>query len=314
MMSKRPYVIVAGGLNADLQGRSRSPFRPGDSNPGVASLAAGGVGRNIAENLARLGCRVDLVSVLGDDELSAWLLAGCARLGIGTKLIHILPDTAASQYLCLLDSDGSLVGAVASMDGMEVLTPDILARRASSFQAADLIAADANLPPAALEWLTGTLAGKPLLLDPVSASKAVRALPCVGRFSMVKPNRAEAEVLSGLPCQDEEEAIRAAEALRSRGVEQVFLSLGIRGLLFEGPDFRGIIRPPETRAVNVSGAGDAASAALAWARLKGFDTALAAACAVGAASLTAAVWETVSPEMSPDLLLERAKGARHEAY
>jgi pseudouridine kinase len=147
------HVVVVGGLNVDLQGTCRVPFRPCDSNPGQASMPAGGVGRNIAENLARLGCRVDLVSVLGDDSLSGWLRSSCEALGIGMDGCLILPDTPVSQYLCLLDSDGSLVGAVAAMDGMDSLTPKALEAREPVLDAANLIVADANLPEA--EVLTG---------------------------------------------------------------------------------------------------------------------------------------------------------------
>lgn len=311
-MLSHPHVVVVGGLNADLQGACRSPFRPADSNPGQASLAAGGVGRNIAENLVRLGCRVDLISVLGDDALSGWLRACCAQAGIGMEGCLTLPGTPASQYICILDSDGSLVGAVAAMDGMEGLTPEVLESRLPLLRAADLIVADANLPASSLEWIADCFSGKPLLLDPVSVAKAAKARSCAGRYALVKPNRAEAEVLSGVPCRDEAGALAAASALRRLGSERVFLSLGREGLLYDGPDGRGVVRPPEMRTVNVSGAGDAAAAALAWAYLAGRATRRCAALAAAASALTVSAWETVSPLFSPETLENLAQGVRYE--
>lgn len=307
-----PYVAVLGGLNADLQGICHAPFRPGDSNPGRASLSAGGVGRNIAENLVRLGCRVDLVSVLGDDALSLWLKTSCCRLGIGTDLCLVVKDAPASQYLCLLDSDGSLAGAVAAMDGMDALTPDVLESHDFALRKADLIVADANIPAASLEWLAVRYSGKPMLLDPVSAAKAERGRSCAGRFPMIKPNRAEAEVLTGLPCADTEGAVQAAKELRRKGAERVFLSQGRSGLLFDGEDDRGIAHPPAVRTVNVSGAGDASAAVLAWAYLRGCGTRRSAALAAAAAALTVSAVETVSPRICPETLEKLSEGVRFE--
>jgi len=48
-------VLVVGGANVDLQGIAFSAFVPGDSNPGRIFSRLGWVGRNIAENCARLG-------------------------------------------------------------------------------------------------------------------------------------------------------------------------------------------------------------------------------------------------------------------
>ena len=51
----KPYVCVIGGLNIDLQGSSDAPLVLNDSNPGEIEMSAGGVGRNIAENIVRNG-------------------------------------------------------------------------------------------------------------------------------------------------------------------------------------------------------------------------------------------------------------------
>ena len=49
------YIAVVGGVNIDVGGRSFAPLVAGDSNPGVIRTSLGGVGRNIAHNLALLG-------------------------------------------------------------------------------------------------------------------------------------------------------------------------------------------------------------------------------------------------------------------
>lgn len=236
-------ILVVGGLNLDIQGRSSAVFRPGDSNPGRVERSPGGVGRNIAENLARLGCRVELLSVLGDDGASAELEASCAARGIGLRGTLRLPGRAASTYLCLLDADGGLVGAVSSMEAMEELLPPVLEERRELFDRADCVVVDANLPEASIAWIAreygrGSGGRRPLLaLDPVSETKALRALPRLGDFDLAKPNLREAAVLAGLP--KEEDPDRLAEALLARGLGAVFISLGARGLYYAGGELRG---------------------------------------------------------------------------
>ena len=201
-MNGKPCIAVVGGVNIDIQARCRSPFRPSDSNPGYLALAPGGVGRNIAENLVRLGSRVELISVLGDDEFSARLEDSCAAIGIGLGGCLRLADTPASQYLCILDSDGGLVGAVAAMDSIDRLGPERLEERASFLDSADLIMVDANIAEDSIAWIARRYPkghGGPLLgFDPVSAKKAARGAASLGAFSYAKPNRAEAAVLAGL--------------------------------------------------------------------------------------------------------------------
>ncbi len=326
-MSRNPFAVVVGGVNIDIQGKCFLPFKAGDSNPGSLTVSPGGVGRNIAENLVRLGTRVELVSVLGDDDLSATITESCESIGIGLKGMIRLSDSPASRYLCILDSDGRLAGAVAAMDAMESLTPEALSRRASLLDEAEMILIDANIPEASIEWLAARYpkgTKRPLLgFDPVSVAKAGRGRRSLGTFAFAKPNRAEAALLASLP--DSAPPVLAA-ALRQKGLGEAFVSLGAGGLLAEGPCVPGgrstapeswIARPPGVPppgflAVNASGAGDAACAAIAWGILGGYGLGERCALAVAAAMLTSASQSPVNPAMDAALLLDAAKGIERE--
>jgi pseudouridine kinase len=330
----------------DIQGRSAAAFRPGDSNPGLAALSPGGVGRNIAENLVRLGLCVELVTILGDDALSLELEESCARLGIGLSAALRLPNEAASQYICLLDADGSLVGAVAAMDSFDRLSPQVLAERADFLDAASLIVVDANIPGPAIGWLAARYGdrarrggGPALALDTVSVAKASRARPYLGSFAFAKPNRAEAAVLAGFdiavgrdvelvgpalaPRDADLDLFGLASGLRDTGLREVFISLGEEGLYYEGPNpdggaQRGFVRPPRPlpaglEPVNVSGAGDAACAALVWGFLRKDTLAQRARCALAAAMVTAASIGTAAADLEPERLIALAKGVVHES-
>lgn len=292
-----------------------------DSNPGTYCQRPGGVGRNIAENLARLGARVELVSVLGDDGDSASLAASCASVGIGLEGSLRLENCPASRYLCLLDSDGSLAGAVAAMDSIDLLTPERLAERAGFLDSADLILVDANIPEASIRWLAARYPkgdGGPLLgFDPVSAAKAPRGAASLGSFAFAKPNRVEASLLAGLGPREPGLVPEAlARLLLGKGLGEAFISLGSDGLFAMASETWIARLPPSPprglEAVNASGAGDAACAAIAWGLLRGIPLGERCALALAAAMLAAASQSPVNPDMDADLLMETAKGIPRE--
>jgi pseudouridine kinase len=325
-LSGKPYVAVVGGMNIDIQAKCRLPFRSGDSNPGSLSAAPGGVGRNIAENLVRLGARVELVSVLGDDDHSARLEESCASIGIGLAGVLRLQGVPASQYLCILDSDGSLAGAVAAMDSIERLSPQRLEERVSLLDSADIVIVDANISEDSIAWLARRYpksARRPLLgFDPVSVAKAAKGASSLGAFSFAKPNRAEAAILVGLAAGQGATALATATtlatALRAKGLGEAFVSSGSEGLCAEGAGGeRWVARLPSPgghslAAVNASGAGDAACAAIAWGLLEGMDLGERCALSLAAAKLASAADSPVNPGMSAELLMETAKGIERE--
>lgn len=331
-MDRSGYIAVVGGINMDIQGRCLASYTAGDSNPGESIMSPGGVGRNIAENLVRLGLRTELVTVLGDDTLSAELARSCGKFGIGVRGALRLSSTPASQYICILDggaeTPGRLIGAVAAMSAFDRLTPDRLEERAGLLDGASIVFVDANLPEASIVWLAERYGrGKPspvlgrqkpaLALDPVSLAKSRRAASVIGAFDFLKPNRAEAGFLSGVTIDSKADLPRAAGALREKGVGDVFISLGADGLYFEGQGphgnvERGIVHAPSLPVVNVSGAGDAAGAALAWGFISGYPLAERAAYAAAASALAAGAAETVDPELSAARLSETMKGVTHE--
>ena len=72
-------ICVLGGMNMDITGAPHASLCPGDSNPGTVRMTPGGVGRNIAENLARMGFQVELVAPLGNDGFATLLRQACLQ-------------------------------------------------------------------------------------------------------------------------------------------------------------------------------------------------------------------------------------------
>ena len=81
--------------------RSESPLIPGDSNPGSLTSGAGGVGRNIADNLGRLGSTVQFIGALGDDGWGEQLKAACREANVGVEHCLTVPGATSSSYLSI---------------------------------------------------------------------------------------------------------------------------------------------------------------------------------------------------------------------
>lgn len=291
-------VLVVGGANMDISGRSAVSLTAGDSHPGAVTVSMGGVGRNIAHNLTLLGVETQLLTALGDDTLGRTLRKGCREAGIGLDLSLTVPGGRTGTYLCILDEAGDMVLAVNDMAALDAITPDVLADREDAICSFDAVVADANLPEASLVWLAEHVKA-PLIADPVSLHKCERLRPILGELTAIKPNKMEAEALGGISITDENSIHNAADALLRTGLRQVYISMGMDGIFAKSAGGEAVRYPcPRVDVASATGGGDAMVAAITAWLLEGesvSDTARAAICA-GAFACTAAT--TIHPGLS----------------
>jgi pseudouridine kinase len=302
VLRDRPTAVVFGGANWDIKARSLNAAIPGTSNPAVISRTPGGVGRNIAENLARLGHRVELVAAVGADEAGTQLVARMVEAGIDTASLVTSPHPTGT-YLAALDADGELVIGLSDMAGTDTLTVADIARSRDLLARAQAVVVDGNLPADVIEWVLeeARAAGVRVVLDPVSVAKAGRLSPALhpGRpVFAVKPTVDELSALTGNDVADTTGAIvAAAETLLARGVANVWVSRGSRGSLLVGAD--GVLEAPTAaaRVEDVTGAGDAMTAGFVHGLLGGQSLADCVRFGHTAAALTIASTHTVRVDL-----------------
>ena len=145
-------VVVVGGAVLDTKVRTSGAPVLRTSNPGTASWTAGGVGRNIAENLARLGSPTLLVAAVGDDPAAETVLARTTAAGVECR--HVVTSVhPTGTYAAVLDDGGDLLVAVADMRATDELTVSDLAVVPSLLGGADALVVDANLDADVVRWL-----------------------------------------------------------------------------------------------------------------------------------------------------------------
>ena len=297
-------VVVIGGANVDIKGRARGAYVAGTSNPGEVMVSAGGVGRNIAENLARLGVSVSLVTAIGDDANGQFLQQACAAAGVDLAMA-ITAAVPTGSYLAVLDDTGELVSAINDMRAMEALTPPHLEACADRLARADLLVADCNLSEDCLAWLCrfATQRDLRLVIEPVSVPKARKLLSVQRDASVfaITPNALQLKALTGGDGRD------GIAKLHRLGFANVVLHRGADGALASDGASIAEIDPVSVAALaDVTGAGDAAVAGLVCGLLD--DRSLAQSARLGqcAAAIKLSSAQSVASGLSRDSLLRLA--------
>lgn len=298
-----PRITVIGGSNVDIKGRSSGPYRSGTSNPGEVTVSAGGVGRNIAENLARLGLDVSLITALGNDANGRFLREACGRAGFDLSHAITVQDVTGT-YLAVLDEKGEMVSAVSDMRAIDRLEPAHLAAAGEMLAASDLLVADCNISIACLDWLCA-FAGPRLLIEPVSVTKAMK-LKAFSRSTpvfAVTPNTQQLVALTG----------GDIAALHEMGFANVIVHRGSAGaVVSDGQAVAQIASAAVSAIADVTGAGDAAVAGLVCGLAEGLPLAEAARLGQHAAAVKLASLNSVADGLSRDRLMQSLAASKQK--
>ena len=302
IVQDEPYVLVIGGSNVDIQGFPNEKLIARDSNIGTVKVSLGGVGRNIAENCARLGIPTRLMSVIGDDPYGQKILKEAQAIGLNMQDSLVLKGTSTSTYLSILDETHDMALAINHMDSIEKLSVEYIRAKRSIIEHAQVCVLDTNLSQAVLDYLLTSFPKTTFFVDPVSTKKALKIKDHLKHIHTLKPNRMEAEALTDSP---QDASIR--EIGSKLTCKRSFISLGSKGVtVCEGSHAHHFNTSP-IDVVNATGAGDAFMAGLVYAYLKGKDLKESANVAMAAARLALIHPDTINPNLNERTLNETLK-------
>ncbi|MDD7362814.1 MAG: carbohydrate kinase family protein [Peptoniphilus sp.] len=221
---REPRVAVFGGCNLDISGRCLSRQHLYDSNPGIVTMTPGGVGRNIAANIASAGVETTLVTALGDDDKKEMILAS-APACLSFDDAFVFRGESTGSYLAVLDDRGELYTAVNDMRIIDRLTAEKLASRRALAERCRYTVVDANLSAEALaEIFSWSIRA---VVDGVSAVKVEKFKAFIDRINVLKCNILEARALSGLG--ENARLIDCGADLLRKGAERVVITAGADG-------------------------------------------------------------------------------------
>jgi len=113
-------MLVIGGIFVDVKGFARNQYMPLERNVGDVQVVAGGVCRNVAENLSMLGREADFVSMVDDNGMGAQVRDDLAKLGVNVEHVIATPG-GMGMWLAILDEHGNLAGSISRQPDFSAL-------------------------------------------------------------------------------------------------------------------------------------------------------------------------------------------------
>lgn len=284
MPEKKPIVVV-GSINMDLVASAPHIPAAGETLLGTSfETHPGGKGANQAVAAARLGVPVQMIGLLGSDDIGKQLRAGLNQAGVDTTAVGTVPGASGVALITVADSgENSIV--VAPGANFQV-TPEYLDKHADRIRNAGLVLVQLEIPLESILHLAQlcTEAKVPLILDPAPAQKLPDEL--FQQVAWLTPNETEAAFYLGHPIKKGGPE-SAAHKLLAKGASGVILKLGGNGSYFaQASGNEAAIKPYQVHAVDSTGAGDA------------FNGAFAAALTMGKSRLESAMFASAASAVS----------------
>ncbi len=314
-----PPLLALGSAALDIKARlTRAPL-PSTDVPGQITLKAGGVARNIAENLARLGVPVVFAGIMGADPQARLLIELSRAAGINVHplprsapapddLLRLkLPDVLLTATLnVMLGPDGRQIAGAFSGDILDALQPGDLDQLQPIIEAAPAIICDGGLPADVLLRLREMLPEETFFYgNPGSVALAPRLIPLLDRLDLITCNHLEAQALTQVKVDSPAKLISSALIFVKQGVRRAVVTFGARGLAYADEE-RSLYQPARpARLVDATGAGDALAATLIEALLRDEPISSGLQRGLAAAALTCESEDTVAPLMSMDAIQQR---------
>jgi pseudouridine kinase len=283
----------------DIKGKSFDRMDIGSSSPGAIEISPGGVGRNIAHNLARLKVPVKLLSAVGTDVQGIKVLQETEGCGVNVDYVLHVEDSLTGTYIALLDNIGEMSAALSDMQILEKLDVDYFKARLEILRKSSFIICDANLPVTSIEFIISVAnsCSIPVCLEPVSVKKALKLKSCLKGIDFITPNLDELGALTGMDIQNNKAEHIAAQLIES-GVQNVITTLGKKGLCYTNAEGSKLYQSLPALVTDVTGAGDSLTAGFFYGLMKYGNMDKALLCGLAAAAITVNSIETVSPNLS----------------
>ncbi len=274
MNSKRIFVV--GSANMDLVlPVGRLPKAGETLSGGDLALLPGGKGANQACAAARLGGRVSMVGLVGNDPFGPRLLASLSEAGVDVSRVGVSerPTGCACIYV-LPDGENSIV---ISPGANAAVNPETALAGLADLAEGDLLLLQLEIPPATVEAALehGARRGAVGILDPAPARRLPSSL--LSHVAYLTPNQTEAACI----LEDDhevtgfDEAEAAAKRLAALGPSAVVMKLGSAGCLWTNGRLADRAPAFRVQAVDTTAAGDVFNGAFAVALSEGRDIAQA---------------------------------------
>lgn len=315
-------VVIVGGANLDIKGYSPNYIK-GSSSPGWIKESSGGVGRNIAEDLALLEQEVVLLTAVSSDHFGDQLKVETEAVGVDISHFKTTPaqDYKTGVYLAHMDQNGDLIGAVNDMRILKEIDSNYLNNKRKIIETSSMLIFDTNLEENIISFLLELVKDKKMIkiTDAVSVEKSLKLKGKLTELDYLRANLDEAEVILDIvnivKMEDSESAQKMdlearlerlkREYSRNKELPEMIISAGQNGVYYLSQT-EGEIELKHFEAAKVSsneivettGAGDALTAGFASGIMNEMSIDEAIKLGIKASTLTIKSELTCSPNLS----------------
>ncbi len=281
-------LVVLGSINADHILNLETFPTPGETVTGNQyQVAFGGKGANQAVAAGRSGANIAFIACTGDDDTGERVRKQLASDNIDTAPVSVVEGESTGVALIFVNAEGENVIGIHAGANAALTTERVEAQRGIIAGAEALLMqlespVESVLTAAKIAHENHTT----VVLNPAPAR--VLSDELLALVDIITPNETEAEKLTGIRVENDNDAARAAKVLHAKGIGTVIITLGSRGVWAsvngEGRRVPGF----KVKAIDTIAAGDTFNGALVTALLEGkaMDDAIRFAHAAAAIAVT----------------------------
>lgn len=280
-------VAVFGSFVVDLMARTPHLPIPGETVKGsMFKMGPGGKGFNQCVAAHKAGADVVMMTKLGRDTFADVALDTMDELGMTKEHLFFNEEVGTGIALILVDEVTSQNEIIIVPGACNTITPEEVYSIESVISKSEYVLLQLEINQEANELVTdiANKHGCKVILN--SAPFAPMTEEFISKLYMVTPNEVEAEEITGIPVNDLESAKKAAAWFRDKGVRDVVITLGSKGVFVSSKGREEIVPAFKVDAIDTTGAGDAFNGGLLAALSRGDDLWDAARFGQGLAALS----------------------------
>lgn len=269
-LSSKLYAVGIGAANLDIYGKTSLPIKEHYDHPGTIYATAGGVTRNVCENLANLGTDIKLISAIGDDFFGKMIIGLSEEAKIDMSNIIRVKNCSSAAFMQVQDKNNDMHLAICDMSINKNITVSFLKTKTKLLKNAKLLIVDPSLSKEVIKYLCSLEV--PLFLDTVSDFYAKKIIPYIKYIYTIKCNKTEAESITGIKIINKETLLKAANKILNKGCKRIYITLGRKGSFYIDKNESILMKIKESKnVVNASGCGDAFFATVIYGYIKGYS-------------------------------------------
>lgn len=267
-------IFCVGGMNVDRKFHLQGEYVGATSHPANSEIFVGGVARNVAENIGRLGVKPQLLSVAGEDQDFEFIKEQSEPY-VSFQHVQKFVDHVTGSYTAVLDPQGEMVMALADMDVYDQMNKKWIRTYESILSTAQLIVIDLNTPYETVEYLLQFARQENIdvIIVSVSSPKMSHLPKELEGVQWVITNLDESEAFFNLEAVSEEDIEHITKLWLETGIEQVIITRGSKPSVYANQkgEYHSFQPPLVSQVVDVTGAGDAYTAGIIYGHLNNYS-------------------------------------------